>query len=367
MLINPPFSKKLPGSFWGITTFFNPTGYNNKIKNYRLFRQSSKKQGLNLIAVELAFGNSLFELTPDDAEILIQLRGNEKNIMWQKEALLNVGLKALPVDCDKVAWVDCDILFKNDLWIQETSKLLEEYVVVQPFSFVTQLPKGTLDMGKEEIKELEALPYGFKKGQKDLGFAYHYINTGILTGNTGFAWAMRKDIIKKHSFYSKLLLGSSDFIMADLFCGFFQENLRWYLVNDKIYSHYIQWANEVHKDTQGSLRFTQGDILHLWHGNLNDRMYLFRAKILGSLRYDPSCDAQLSPDGLLEWASDKPDLHQAVKEYFQFRNEEGKNILTSLIFDEISNNIQKINEIKGSRAYKIANALLNVLDQKNKK
>ena len=105
----PIFEEILPGAFWGITVFFNPTGYKNKIENYRRFRESSKKQGLNLLCVELAFGGKNFEVSKEDADILVQLRGGD--ILWQKERLLNIGLERLPKDCDKIAWLDCDIIF----------------------------------------------------------------------------------------------------------------------------------------------------------------------------------------------------------------------------------------------------------------
>ena len=36
------FPEKLPGSFWGITTFYNPQRYKNKIENYRKFRAAGK-------------------------------------------------------------------------------------------------------------------------------------------------------------------------------------------------------------------------------------------------------------------------------------------------------------------------------------
>ncbi len=127
--VPPQIPKKLAGTFWGVSVFLNPAGYKNKIKNYRLFRQSSKKQGLNLLTVELAFGKAPFELKKEDAEILIQLKTDQ--ILWQKERLLNIGIKNLPSDCDKFAWIDADIFFLNDKWIEQTCDLLEKYAIVQ--------------------------------------------------------------------------------------------------------------------------------------------------------------------------------------------------------------------------------------------
>src|SRR3974377_2142226 len=99
-----------PKDLWAITCYFNPMRYRRRLINFRIFREYLK---VPLVVVELAFGPE-FELQAQDAEILIQLRGGA--VLWQKERLLNVALQALPKDCHKVAWLDCDIVFKALDW-----------------------------------------------------------------------------------------------------------------------------------------------------------------------------------------------------------------------------------------------------------
>ena len=94
-------------SLSAITCYFNPVGYRRRLENYRIFRQRLKAP---LVTVELSFGGG-FHLSSQDADILVQLRS--PSILWQKERLLNVALKS-PGRCNKVAWLDCDILFEND-------------------------------------------------------------------------------------------------------------------------------------------------------------------------------------------------------------------------------------------------------------
>lgn len=71
---------------WVITCYFNPLRYRRRLANFRIFRENLRAP---LIAVELAYGPE-FELESDDAEVLIQTHC--KDVMWQKERLLNVGL-----------------------------------------------------------------------------------------------------------------------------------------------------------------------------------------------------------------------------------------------------------------------------------
>ena len=98
---------------WAITTYFNPVGYQRRLANYKIFRQ---RLDVPLIAIELAYGPD-FELQLDDAEILHQIRGDA--VLWQKEKLLNLALRAIPPECRKVAWLDCDIIFDDPQWSQK--------------------------------------------------------------------------------------------------------------------------------------------------------------------------------------------------------------------------------------------------------
>jgi hypothetical protein len=103
---------------WAVTSYFNPVGYRRRRENYRTFRE---RLAAPLATVELSF-NGRFELEPQDAEILIQIRG--RDVMWQKERLLNVAVKALPACCTQVAILDCDVVFLRPDWMEALSRRL---------------------------------------------------------------------------------------------------------------------------------------------------------------------------------------------------------------------------------------------------
>src|SRR4029077_15700270 len=60
--------------------------------------------------------------------------------LWQKEKLLNLALQAVPPECRKVAWLDCDIIFDDPHWSKKTKSLLDSYPMVQLFKEVHYLP-----------------------------------------------------------------------------------------------------------------------------------------------------------------------------------------------------------------------------------
>jgi hypothetical protein len=86
-------------------------------------------------------------------------------MMWQKEAMLNIALKRLPPECDKITWIDSDIIFENDQWIEQTSSLLEYYRVVQPFSMYMHMETGQVP----ENIDTTTVEFGVLDNQKYFG------------------------------------------------------------------------------------------------------------------------------------------------------------------------------------------------------
>ena len=331
----PKFEKKLPGTFWGITTFFNPARYKNKIKNYKRFREHTKMQGLNLLTVELAFGDRPFELNKNDADILIQLRTN--SILWQKERMLNIGLKNLPDNCDKFAWLDADIRFCNDNWIKDTCRILESYVIVQPFESVIRLPRGIYYMNPKKISfslDIE------KEGYKSYGMAYRISQLGkralknmSLYGLSGLAWAARRDVFEKNGLFDKSIFPFSDLFMAHSFYNTddFSADVEYFINNDLVKACFLDWAGKIRKIVKDSVYFTEGSLLHFWHGYLKNKNYPECKRILNKYNFNPDKDIKIDSNGCWVWGSEKPKLHKELERYFFLRNEEES------IFNEFSN------------------------------
>src|SRR5436190_23735340 len=106
---------------WALTSYFNPMRYRRRRQNFRRFREHRRAP---LLAVELGYGGR-FELEPGDADLLVQIPGND--VLWQKEKLLNAALPSLPADCDTVACADCDVLFGDADWTARALDALEQH------------------------------------------------------------------------------------------------------------------------------------------------------------------------------------------------------------------------------------------------
>lgn len=302
---------------WIITTYFNPHHYKTRYENFKVFKKNLEKSNLNFIVVEVTYGNDPFEL--DKSNEIMQIKG--KDVMWQKERMLNLALKELPRSCKKVAWLDCDILFTNPSWAFEASLLLESHSVVHLFEKVVRL-------SKDQTNNIRLSNYvmGFGKIFKHNPHLSVF-GTYPQHGETGFAWATKKKSLKRYGLYDACIAGGADHLMAHAFCGDWDsEHVKDIVQNEKFLKHFQEWSRIIYKDIRSRVTYVPGAILHLWHGELQDRGYILRRKNLNNNRYDPNTDIKLGDNNLWEWNSNKPELRKWFKTYFKDRKENGNEV-----------------------------------------
>ena len=311
---------KLPGEMWAITVCFNPAGYKNKYDHFQRFSARVRAQGVRLLAVELSIRGQPFALPDGAADRVIRLSSD--TVLWHKERLLNIAVSSLPKDCDKVTWVDADLLFENPDWFRETAELLERYVVVQPFRDYYFLSKDVLDVpSEEELASAEQLPsLAFARLLKD--------RTSEARALPGGAWATRRSLIEKHGFYDRFILGGGDAAMAWAMYGLSRDwpgAWGWFnvVLPEGLMQDMSAWSDAFHSDVQSSVYFTPGRVFHLWHGDRKQRRYVLRFLALRNAAFDPATDIALDENQCWRWNSDKPTLHLEVEEYFRARKEEG--------------------------------------------
>jgi hypothetical protein len=334
--IGPPGARQileipttLPGELWGIVSLFNPAGYRNKLENFMIFSEKVRRQGLPLLVVECAFGDAAFEVSESSCDRLVRRRAS--TVLWQKERLLNIGLDHLPDTCDKVAWLDADVILENDSWMGETARLLETYCVVQPFRTAHWLLKGETRPPIHRPSNLELAEGGWLPGM-----GYQMTQASDWTeafksytahGHLGFAWAVRREIIQRHGFYDAQVLGNGDFVMAHAMYGNedFWSGDHWqrHRLSEAMLRHIERWGRPFFQDVRGSVFWVPGRILHLWHGSQEDRLYNQRLDVLKRCNFDPARDMVLEESGCWAWATDRPELREWSRTYFHVRREEG--------------------------------------------
>lgn len=251
--------------------------------------------GLPLYVIEAAFGNQPFQLFGDHIQHV-----RCKDLIWQQYTLINKIVHELPEQYDQVVWVDADIIFTEN-WYEKMAELLTKYKVVQSYKTI-DLSNGNVGSDVRESVTYIALENAKKptattlSSNLDLSSKYA----------SGFSWGVQRDVIEKFRIYDYWITGSCDSafvigIWGDWKNQFFDR------LNPEMKQHYFEWAKPFHDYIDGSVSYLNVHVNHLWHGYRN---YKKRWNCLKNL--NPYNDLRIS-NGVLEWSSDKPDLHECCK------------------------------------------------------
>ena len=305
---------------WAITSYFNPAGYNTRLANYRAFRARLK---VPLVTVEASFDGRV-QLRAGDAEILVQRTA--RDVLWQKERLLNVALGFLPPECQEVAWIDCDVVFATDDWVARARAALGTHSLVQLFSERCDLDRETTaDPSKWHAVDSGVWSVASKlaAGQAAPRDLYDANAPFVRRTTVGLAWAARRDVLDRNGLYDACILGSGDRVMLCAAIGEFDYGARCLAMNARQEEHYRRWGASFSAAIGARVCSIDGRLFHLWHGDLSDRRYAERHQDLQRFRFDPFTDIAVDGDGCWSWNTGKVGMHDYVRRYFASRKEDG--------------------------------------------
>lgn len=319
---------------WAVTPYFNPMKYERRLMNFRAYRRNL---GIPLLVVELS-RNGTFQLNHDDADIVLHLTGEDR--IWQKESLINFGIRKLPDDADLVAWLDSDLIFANPTWHVETENLLRgDAALVQPFETITHLGRDvdTANIDAQTAGDQEALFHeiAFAKAFRD-GFHYSHdsymsradLEEGSTESKTrstpavGFAFAGRRRMMQSLGLYDATIIGGGDGNLAFASVGWIETSPHG-INSVRQEAHYKSWANKIWSAVGARIDHANGEVFHLWHGRYRNRLYLERFDLLRKHGFDPDTDLTRSHNGTWIWADPDSALASEVEKYFRGRKEDG--------------------------------------------
>jgi len=307
------------GPLWAISSYYNPHGYVRRLENYRLFR---RHLGLPLLSVELTF-DGRYELDASDAQIMVRLAGGA--VLWQKERLLNIALARLPLSCESVVWMDCDVIFPRNDWAPRLEEQLANYPLVQPFAQIVHLPADFAVGHAPDPALVRSAPSAASliangaSAADCLGKAGEFQHRKRVPG---FVWAARRELLAEHGFYDACITGGGDVAMAAAAYRVPDAAASWQAMNRHQSAHYLAWAKRFARDVKGQIGLVETDLWHLWHGQRKDRRFYQRYLELRPFDFDPARDVIHAPGGPWRWNSHKSALHEHLRDYFAARQED---------------------------------------------
>lgn len=279
---------------------------------------------MDLIVIELSHENTF--MIEEDTRTKV-VRVHSRSYMWHKERLLNIALDYLPDNAKFVAWLDCDIIIDSETWTEDCIKKLEHFKLLQPFVNVYDLGENNSDIkGLREVLPASGKSFCFHQSIK-----FSDSNSKVVPERyshfrscaCGLAWVGRRDLVCKSGFYDAMVIGSGDRMFSFAAVGRFDEAAMATKLDATRKEHYLGWAKSFFMDIKGDITYLDNDLYHLWHGDLANRGWETRHKLLNDLKFDPNRDLELNDSGVYEWKNSFLTWNSAFKEYFISRREDG--------------------------------------------
>ena len=324
-------------SVWFVCCVSNPVGYRSRIALYNRFvRHVRSTLRAKLCVVECVYGRAdgdVHTLDPNDVElgpasekapIALHVKTSATSVLWHKENLLNVGIRAVreadPGEGSRyIVWADADVEFvEGRQAVVDIVKALQDHPVVQAF--------GTCMDGGPAAGEVLKLDHSFM-----MSHAYRMpkrSSAGQTFWHSGYVWAARSDFIEAcGGLFDLGVLGAGDRMMAQAFVRDLGEYER-HRGERGDFEAVIAWGRRVADELERAGQtagYAPCVIRHGFHGHKNDRQYNSRAAILVRHAFDATTDVTRNAQGLLEWVKGDGRVDAMAKEvldYFSSRNED---------------------------------------------
>jgi hypothetical protein len=278
-----------------VTCHFNFIGWKTPVRNLNRFLRDFKRQGIEVYGAEAYLKNPVTV----GRKNWIQIKATERNICFQKEALLNIVIRNLPDNYTKIIVCDHDIFFERKDWFQEASKALDYYDFIQPFSTCVWTGLSGEELGRKESF--------FKVGSASWG-------------HPGFSIGFKRSAFSKSEFYPFCIVGGGDTIIAGSVTG----NIKSAKYKFKRFfdDYKILGSNEWFKKVRSQnflYGYIDGTIYHEYHGSKKDRKYEGRGLILKNIEFE---NIFINESGLVEFGTKSEKTMKEVYEYLKSRNED---------------------------------------------
>ncbi len=140
--------------------------------------------------------------------------------------------------------------------------------------------------------------------------------------HSGYAWAITRDAYDRVGGLFELGgMGSGDHHMALALVGHAEASMPGG-TTEAYRSEVMRWQDRALRHINGNIGYVPGTVEHLFHGRKNERGYQSRWEMFVRHAFDPHEDLKRNSSGVLEFATNKPELRHDFDLYLMSRNED---------------------------------------------
>lgn len=245
-------------------------------------------------------------------EVFKHIKVHLPNILWVKENLINIGFKNLPSDWRYGGWIDRDIAFLHDAWATDTVHTLDSCDIMQPWTeciFLNQKFEHSKISGYNLADSFCSL---YTKGVVSSENIFTSLGRYI---HSGQAWCISRSFYDKlGGLYEKAILGGADYIFLTAKLG-----LAFNSYGPALQLDLKEYEDKVKTAKVGVI---PGLIAHHYHGEIANRQYESRHKVLEKYGFNPREFLTYNEHGVLVYTETGKKIDQTVKDYFISRLED---------------------------------------------
>lgn len=243
-----------------IIVIFHTSINSYHIKNFKLIKTILENASIPFFIGEMSIRNTPFIFK--NSENIFHYHSDD--FIFYKENLINLVEKKIGPTFTKLCIIDSDIIFKDPDWYDKLSILLDHCDVCQPFEYVSLLNDDLTIHSKNKS----------------------FCSNHTKNGHTGYSWAFKRYIFHQVKLPDFCIIGNGNMLFSKMihllinkvnyntfvFCGKFR-----YL--NKEFRNYMRNINL----SELNISFLKIDIVHLYHGNYNNRLSHERHDALNNL------------------------------------------------------------------------------------
>lgn len=276
--------------------FFRPIEYNNPVKNLNIVLDDLNKANIPVFTIELLYGNQSKTLSKSTLTIC-----TESSPWFSKENLWNIIAKHIPAQYNKFIFLDADVRFDNPDWFNISSKLLNDFDVIQCMSHTYKdIPNDNPDA---ETYNLNSMAWNFYR-ESVANAIFHKRSLSTQFNHTGFSVGITREYFDKiNGFFEYGFNGCGDTLFWNCFDRIESTCDSYLLTNKIVADEYFMYKRNIKKQPPKISYVPDCLCMHLYHGSIPNRNYTNRNQYI-----DDDVIITRNKDGLLELHNLKIDL-----------------------------------------------------------
>jgi hypothetical protein len=299
------------------TARFNPIRWETPDRHAKDWIEFMLDSGVKVHLIECQYGRREFVWENTPHINFVGVRASSP--AWCKENILNLAIARAP-EAEWIMCSDSDVFYEKTGWAAETVHALQLYHWIWPWSQC--LDRGPSGEIINDGRCFNSFGYQYEQGCPLIPDRHGWKHYGHRYPHPGYAIATTRRVLDHCGGLFELAgMGAADHMMALALVGKARSAAP-ANSNGRFIEHLMRWQDRIQYAVHGRIGYIHQLINHRFHGKKVNRQYLQRWNMFLRHGFNPDTDLKRNSYGVIEWASNKPELEREWMLYLRARAED---------------------------------------------